>query len=405
MTETPCIFHNLQIATFDDSVFKNPYGLGADCLVISGGYIQWLGLYSELPLSFKNYQRIDFNGRLMTPGLIDCHTHLIYAGNRSKEFEQRLNGVSYAEIARSGGGIVATVKATREASEENLLSSAKLRLQCLIDEGVTTVEIKSGYGLNTSTECKMLRVARQLEASMPVSIMTSFLAAHAVPEAFRDDSDGYISLICDEMLPEANRQGLVDAVDGFCESIAFSSVQIQRVFSVAQSLGLPVKLHAEQLSDQGGAVMASEFKALSVDHLEYLPVEAVPQLAQSGTVAVLLPGAFLTLGEKQLPPLAHFRAAGVDMAVATDSNPGSSPLTSLLLAMNLACTLFRLTPEESLRGTTINAAKALGLSDRGILSVGKRADLAVWDVMHPAELCYRMGFNPLHQAYLLGEPI
>ena len=341
---------------------------------------------------------------MVTPALIDCHTHLVYGGSRATEFELRLQGASYEEIAKNGGGILSTVKATREASEDKLLAQALPRLDALLAEGVGTIEIKSGYGLDIETEIKMLRVARQLGKERNVRVKTTFLGAHAIPPEFFEKPDTYIDFVCEDVLPAVHAapdvpaEKLADAVDGFCENIAFSPKQISRVFEKAAALGLPVKLHAEQLSNLGGAALAASFGALSADHLEFLDQTGVEAIAKSGTVAVLLPGAFYTLRETQLPPLKSLRQAGVPIAIATDCNPGSSPLTSILLCMNMACTLFRMTPEEALCGVTRNAARALGISDEvGTIEVGKKAEFAVWNVCQPAELTYRVGFNPLEK--------
>ncbi|MGJ8628122.1 MAG: imidazolonepropionase [Sulfitobacter sp.] len=378
------------------------YGLIAGgAVVMEQGHIIWVG--DDLPPQYADAPTEDMGGRLITPALIDCHTHLVHGGNRAREFEMRLQGASYADVARAGGGIVSTVTATRAADQDALIASALPRLDALIAEGVTTVEVKSGYGLDLETELRMLRAARALGILRPVRIVTSFLGAHAVPKEFDGDADGYIDQICIPTLRAANAEGLVDAVDGFCEGIAFNINQIERVFNVAHELGLPVKLHAEQLSNIGGTALAAQHGALSADHVEYANAQDAAALAKAGTVAVLLPGAFYTLHETQAPPVDAFRAAGVDMALATDCNPGSSPLASVLLAMNMGCTLFRLTPEEALRGVTQHAAKALGLDDCGQIAVGKRADLAVWNVEHPAELAYRIGFNPLHKRYFGGQ--
>ncbi|RKF07774.1 imidazolonepropionase [Oceaniradius stylonematis] len=378
-----------------------PYGLVRDgAIVIGDGLIVWAGPAEELPDAGDATIR-DLGGRLVTPALIDCHTHLVHGGNRAREFEMRLEGASYEEIARAGGGIVSTVAATRAADEDSLLASALRRVDALIAEGVGVVEIKSGYGLDADTELRMLRVARRIARDRPVRVRTSFLGAHAVPAGM--EADAYIDDICIPALRRAHADGLADAVDGFCEGIAFSPEQIARVFDVAVELGLPVKLHAEQLSDLGGAKLAASHGALSADHLEYLGAEGIAAMAEAGTVAVILPGAFYTLRETQAPPIAALRAAGVPMAVATDANPGSSPMVSLLLAMNMACTLFRMTPEEALAGTTRNAARALGLDDCGTIASGLRADFAVWDVEEPAELSYRIGFNPLYRRILGGQ--
>ncbi|WP_406622303.1 imidazolonepropionase [Pararhodobacter zhoushanensis] len=369
-------------------------------VAIGGGRILYAGPEAGLPLDGP---RRDLGGRLVTPGLIDCHTHLVHGGHRAREFALRLEGASYEAIARAGGGIVSTVSATRAACEDALYAQAEPRLKALLAEGVTTVEIKSGYGLDTDTELKMLRVARALGQRLPVRVLTTFLGAHALPESHKEKPDVYLSDICIPALRAAHAEGLVDAVDGFCEGIAFTADQIAQVFDVALELGLPVKLHAEQLSHLGGTALAARYNALSADHVEYATDADARLMAASGTVAVLLPGAFYTLRETQLPPVAAFRTHGVPMAVATDANPGTSPLTSLLMAMNMACTLFRLTTDEALRGTTEHAARALGLTDTGRLAPGLRADLAVWDVHDPAELAYRIGFNPLHTRFLEGR--
>ncbi|MGI9372129.1 MAG: imidazolonepropionase [Hyphomicrobiales bacterium] len=372
----------------------DPYGLIDDgVVVIEEGRIAWAGPAGDAP-KYSSAAVINAKGRLVTPGLIDCHTHIVYGGNRAKEFEMRLNGVSYEEIARQGGGIVSTVAATRAASEEDLLDAARDRLSELSAEGVTTVEVKSGYGLDTETELRMLRVARALGEESHVDVVTSFLGAHAFPPEFKDNREGYVDLVCAEMLPAAAEAGLADAVDGFCEGIAFSVEETARVFEAAKALGLPIKLHAEQLSDLGGAEMAAGFGALSCDHIEYLGQAGVEAMAKSGSVAVVLPGAFYFLHETQKPPVQALRDAGVPIAVATDLNPGSSPVFSLLSSMNMACVLFGLTPAEALAGTTLNAARALGFDDRGQIAVGKRADFAIWNVESPGELAYALGRNP-----------
>jgi imidazolonepropionase len=345
--------------------------------------------------------REPLGGRLVTPGLIDCHTHLVFAGDRAREFEMRLEGATYEQIARAGGGILSTVRATRAASDAGLLAATLARADALIGQGVTTVEIKSGYGLDRDTELRMLRCARAVGRERAITVRTSFLGAHAVPPG--SDADGYLETVCLPTLGAAAAEGLADAVDAFCEGIAFSPAQVERLFTHARRLGLPVKLHAEQLSNLGGAALAARFGALSADHLEYLDEAGVAAMAQAGTVAVLLPGAFYCLRERQAPPVAALRAAGVPMAVATDCNPGSSPLAAPLLAMNMACTLFRLTPEEALAGFTRHAARALGFADRGTIAPGLRADLCVWDVAQPAELAYRIGWNPLHRRLVAGE--
>lgn len=376
-----------------------PYGLVEDAgIAIEGDMIVWAGAMSNLPERFSGWERTDFGGRLATPALVDCHTHLVFGGNRAREFEMRLEGASYEEVARAGGGIVSTVSATRGQDEDALVEDALKRLDALLAEGVATVEVKSGYGLTVEDELKMLRAARRLAELRPVRIKTSYLAAHAVPAEYRGREDAYIDAVVLPGMDAAHAEGLVDAVDGFCEGIAFSPAQMARVFDRARELGLPVKLHAEQLSNLGGAKMAASYGALSADHLEYLDEEGVAAMAASGTVAVLLPGAFYTLRETQYPPLAALRKHGVRIAVATDCNPGSSPLASLLLTVNMACTLFRMTPEEALAGATREGARALGLAGEiGTIEAGKRAEIAIWDVEHPAELAYRIGFNPLHR--------
>lgn len=389
-------------ATVTTMAGDSAYGLIEQGAVgIIGGKIVWVGAAADAPKAEKTKS---CKGQLITPALIDCHTHLVHGGSRAKEFEQRLNGASYEEIAKAGGGILSTVTHTRKASEDELTSSALARLDCLIAEGVGTMEIKSGYGLDVESELKMLRVARRLEKERNIRIKTSFLGAHALPPEFKDRAGDYIDFICNKILPAAHAEGLVDAVDGFCENIGFSPQQITKVFAKASELGLPLKLHAEQLSDLKGAVMAAEKGAISVDHLEYLKPEDAKVLAENKTVAVLLPGAFYFLRETKLPPIEALREAAVPMAIATDNNPGSSPLTSLLLTMNMACTLFKLTPQEALAGCTINAAKALGMGDElGTIEVGKVADLAIWNVHNPAELSYKIGYNPLVKRIVGGN--
>jgi len=372
------------------------WGLVDDgALLVDGGRLRWVGPTAELPPeAAQASETIELDGALVTPGLVDCHTHLVYGGNRAGEFEQRLHGASYADIAKAGGGIRSTVAATRAASEAELLASATKRAWALAREGVTTLEVKSGYGLDAATEARMLRVARQL-GSLGLDVRTTYLAAHALPPEF-DSADDYIDAVC-RWLPEMHEAGLVDAVDAFCEHIAFSTAQVARVFDAARRLGLPVKLHAEQLSDQGGAQLAASCRALSCDHLEYLSLAGIQAMAEAGTVAVLLPGAFYALRETRLPPIAALREAGVPIAIATDHNPGSSPTLSPLLMLNMACVLFRLTPEEALRGLTINGARALGLRDRGQLVPGQRADFCIWDGAHPRELAACFGHNPLKE--------
>ena len=380
------------------------YGVIADAaVVLDGDRIAWAGPMADLPAAFRSLPEHNVAGRLVTPGLIDCHTHAVFAGHRAVEFELRLTGASYEEIARAGGGILSTVTATREASEEELLARALPRIDQLIASGATTIEVKSGYGLTVADELKMLRVARRIGQSRPVTVRATHLAAHAVPPDYKSRAAAYIAEVAVPSLRAAHAEGLVDAVDAFCEGIAFSVEELRPLFTEARALGLPVKLHAEQLSDLGGAAFAADHGALSADHLEYLSPEGIAAMARAGTVAVILPGAFYTLRETQMPPIAALRAAGVRMAVATDLNPGSSPMASLTLAMNMACTLFRLTPEEALLGTTVHAARALGLEDRGQVAPGLRADLAIWDADHPAELSYRIGATALHQRIYGGR--
>jgi imidazolonepropionase len=390
-------FSNLKLATMAEG---EPYGLIEDgAVLVEGGRIAWAGPAQGGPAG----KAIDCGGRLLTPGLIDCHTHLVYGGNRAHEFEQRLNGASYADIAKAGDGILSTVRATREATEEQLAKSASARLQSLLAEGVTTIEIKSGYGLDVETELKMLRVARKLGQHYPVDVVTSYLGAHTFPAEYRDDHAAYVDLVCAKALPAVAKVKLADAVDAFCEGIAFSVAETEQVFAAARKLGLPVKLHAEQLSNLGGARLAARYDALSVDHIEYLDEDGVAAIARSGTTAVLLPGAFYYLKEKQHPPLAALRSHKVPMAIATDLNPGSSPVHSLLAAMNMACVLFGLTPEEALRGVTASAARALGLADRGIIAPGMKADFVLWDVERPGDLAYPLGFNACAAVIRSGE--
>lgn len=395
MTRT--LFTNARIATMAAETGYNLIEDGA--MLVDDGWIAWIGTGQPA----KADRQVDLGGRLVTPALIDCHSHIIFGGNRAAEFEMRLEGASYEDVAKAGGGILSTMRATRAASEAELIEAALPRLDALIADGVALIEVKSGYGLTIEDELRMLRAARQLAGSRKVRIVTSWLAAHALPPEYAGRADAYIDEVAIAGLRLAHGEGLVDAVDGFCEGIAFSPAQIARVFDVAAELGLPVKLHAEQLSDLGGAALAASYGALSADHLEYLGADGIKAMAKSGTVAVLLPGAFYTLRETQMPPVDALRKAGVPIAIATDCNPGSSPLTSALLALNMACTLFRLTPAEALAGLTRNAAAALGQgADCGTLEVGKRADLAVWDVAHPGELAYRIGFNPLHSRIIGG---
>ncbi len=396
------VFTHASFATIEAK--SGGYGLIDDgALVVDGARISWIGKAADLPAEYKDAPRHDLGGRLVTPGLVDCHTHLVYGGDRAREFEMRLEGASYEEIARAGGGIISSVKNTREASEAELLASALPRVDSLLREGVTTLEIKSGYGLDIESEMKMLRVARRIAAERRVEVVTTWLAAHALPPEYKDDRAGYIENVVIKGMDLAHAEGLIDAVDGFCEGIAFSVAEMRQIFDHAQKLGLPLKLHAEQLSDLHGAAMAAEYGAMSVDHLEWLGQDGVDALAKSGTVAVLLPGAFYTLRETVYPPVQALRDAGVPIALATDANPGTSPLTSLLLTMNMGATIFRLTPVECLTAVTRHAATALGFADRGTLAVGQRADLAIYDIKHPAELTYRIGFNPLHARVLGGE--
>jgi imidazolonepropionase len=381
------------------------YGLVDNgALVIRDQLIEWLGPATDLPDDFKEVPVEDLAGRVVTPALIDCHTHLVYGGNRAREFEMRLEGASYEEIARAGGGILSTVNATRAASEDELLESALTRVDRMIGEGAAVIEIKSGYGLDLETEIKMLRTARRIENIRPVRIRTTFLGAHAVPPEYQGRADDYIEYLCESVLPAVHRERLADAVDAFCERIAFTAAQVSLVFVAARQLRLPVKLHAEQLSNSDGTALAASFNALSADHLEYLDEAGIQAMVSSGTAAVLLPGAFYTLGESRLPPIDSLRAAGVPMAVATDCNPGSSPVVSPLAILNMACTLFRMTPEEALAGMTRNAARALGLDgETGTLEPGKNADLAIWNIDHPSELSYYLGLNPLDRRIFQGR--
>ena len=382
-----------------------PYGIIEDAaLLIRDGRIAWVGPRADLP-THDAAQTHRFDGRWITPGLIDCHTHLVFGGDRSGEFEQRLNGATYEEIARAGGGIVSSMTATRSASEDDLYASALSRLGGLKATGVTTVEIKSGYGLDHDTELKMLRVARRIGREAGVRVRTSYLGLHAVPPEHRADRSAYVDLAIDEILPAAHTEGLVDAVDAYCEPIAFSDAEVSRLFEKAKALGLPVKLHADQLSDGGGAALAARYRALSADHIEHSSEAGVRAMGEAGVVAVLLPGAYLMLRETTPPPIETLRRYGVAMAVATDCNPGTSPVASMTAALTLACVQFRLTPEEALAGATRHAARALGLADEtGTLGVGKAADLAVWDVTRPAELCYWLGKPILHSRYVAGGP-
>jgi imidazolonepropionase len=370
-------------------------------LLVDGATIAFAGAEAYLPAATRADAEIDLGGALVTPGLVDCHTHLVYAGQRAGEFEQRLEGASYEDIARAGGGIRSTVAATRAAGDATLFDLARERALALMREGVTTLEIKSGYGLSAEHEARCLRVARRLGRELALAVRTTCLSAHALPPEYAGRADDYIDAVC-AWLPALHAEGLVDAVDAFCERIAFSVAQTRCVFEAARTLGLPVKLHAEQLSDSGGAALAAEFGALSCEHLEHLGEAGVEAMARAGSVAVLLPGAYYFLRETQAPPVAALRAAGVPIAIATDHNPGSSPTLSPLLMLSMACTLFRLTPEEALRGMTANAAQALGLADRGRLAAGQRADFAVWNVAHPNELAYWFGRNPCERVVVAG---
>jgi imidazolonepropionase len=396
-----------------DSVWKNVHlicmteGYGEiqnGAVGVKDGAITWLGKEADLPMHIHIDQIYDGGGAYLIPGLIDCHTHMVYAGTRSNEFEARLNGVSYEEIARQGGGIISTVKATRAASFEELLEQSLPRVLASLREGVTTLEIKSGYGLDLETERKILQVARHLETKLPVRICTTFLGAHAIAPEYSGRADEYIQHVCEDMLPSLVKDHLVDAVDVFCEKIGFSPAQTEQVFQAAKRHGLPVKLHAEQLSDQGGAALTAQYQGLSADHLEYLSETSITAMAQAGTVAVLLPGAYYFLRETKLPPIEAMRNANIAMAIASDSNPGTSPMNSILLTMNMACTLFRMTPLEVLQGVTIHAAKALGLQEKvGSLEVGKQADFALWNIQRPAELAYQIGAAPCKTRVVAGQ--
>ena len=380
------------------------YGLIRNAAVaVIGDQIAWAGPMAELPAEHRSLIEVNCKGRLVSPGLIDCHTHAVHAGHRAAEFELRLQGASYEKIAQAGGGILSTVTATRTATEDQLLASALPRVDQLIASGATTIEIKSGYGLTVEDELKMLRAARRVAHHRPIAVLTSHLAAHATPPEYKGRASAYIAEIAIPSLKTAHAENLIDAVDAFCETIAFSTKDLAPLFAEARKLELPVKLHAEQLSDQGGAIFAARHAALSADHLEHLSPEGIAAMAAAGTVAVILPGAFYTLRETQAPPIVALRDAGVRMAVATDLNPGSSPMASLTLAMNMACTLLRLTPEEALLGTTTHAARALGLADRGRIAPGLRADLCIWEADHPAELSYRIGATPLYQRIFGGR--
>jgi imidazolonepropionase len=396
---------NATLATFASDM---PYGLiERAAIAIHHGRIAWIGRVDMLPEApnalAHSVESLD--GALVTPGLVDCHTHLVFAGDRAHEFDLRLNGASYEDIARAGGGIVSSVSATRAASEDQLYEQSLPRALALRADGVTTLEIKSGYGLTLESERRMLRVARRLGRELGITVRTSFLGLHALPPEYKDNRDDYVTLVCDDILPTLAAEKLVDAVDAFCETIGFSHAETRRLFDRAKALGLPVKLHAEQLSDLDGAALVAEYGGLSADHLEHLSESGVAAMAAAGTVAVLLPGAFYALRETKYPPIDSLRRHGVAIAVATDCNPGTSPLLSLRLAAGMACTLFRLTPEEALRGVTVNAARALGFSDRGTLAVRQRADLVVWKAKQPAELCYWIGGDLVQKVWLGGEPV
>ena len=404
------LFINVNLATMTDGA--NSYGVIENAaLAISEGKIAWLGKVSDLPNSLLEvgdkesaFELIDGKGQWLTPGLVDCHTHLVYGGNRANEFEMRLQGKSYQEIANAGGGIVSTVSATRKASEEELLASALPRLTALHQQGVTSVEIKSGYGLDTTNEIKMLKVAGQLAELLPVTVKRTFLGAHALPIEYKDKPEEYVDLVCNEMIPQVAKENLADAVDVFCEGIGFSVEQTKRVFAAAKAHGLPIKIHAEQLSNLGGTELAAQYNALSSDHIEFLDEAGIKAMNAADMTAVLLPGAFYFLRETQLPPIDLLRKYQVPMAIATDANPGSSPINNIQLMLNMACTLFRLTPSEALAGVTCHGAKALGLAEqKGQLTLGFDADIAMWNIEQPAELCYQFGVNPLVGLFKAGK--
>ncbi|ASP48112.1 imidazolonepropionase [Cognaticolwellia beringensis] len=398
------LWTNVNLATMTEGA-KGYASIENGAIAIANGKIAWLGTKAELP-SFdeEKVQVIDGKGAWLTPGLVDCHTHIVYGGNRANEFEMRLEGKSYEEIANAGGGIVSTVKATRAASETELFNSALKRLSTLHQQGVTTIEIKSGYGLDTVNEIKMLNVAKKLGHTLPVTVLKTFLGAHALPVEYKDRADEYIDLVCEEMIPKISAKNLADAVDVFCEGIGFSLAQTEKVFSAAKAHDLPIKIHAEQLSNLGGTELAAQYQALSSDHIEFLDEAGIKAMKAADMTAVLLPGAFYFLRETQLPPMDLLRKHGVSMAIATDANPGSSPINSLQLMLNMACTLFRLTPAEALAGVTCHGAKALGLStSKGQLAVGFDADIACWDIEQPAELCYQFGVNPLTHLMSAGK--
>jgi imidazolonepropionase len=403
MTDWDLLLTDARIATM--RVADTDYGAINDGVIaVANGSLAWVGAKSEMPEGDAAETR-SLQNKWVTPALIDCHTHVVFGGDRSHEFEQRLQGVSYEEIARSGGGILSTVSATRAASDDELFDLAMPRVTALMASGVATIEIKSGYGLDVGTEIKMLEVARRIGEATGITVRTTLLAAHTIPPEYADDADAYIDLICDELIPLVAESKLADAVDAYCETIAFDSQQVSRLFDCARAAGLPVKLHADQLSDGDGARLAARYGALSADHLEHTSSAGVDALAQAGCVAVLLPGAFLTLNETQQPPIDNLRQRNVPIAIATDCNPGTSPLKSVTEAMALACRLFGLTPEECLAGTTREAARALGLNDRGMLQTGMRADLAVWDVDHPRDLSYWLGTAPLANLFISGRNV
>ena len=400
------LFTNVNIATMTDGSASYA-AIENGALAITDGKICWLGTMDELAnIDTQSADVIDCKGKWITPGLIDCHTHIVYGGNRAKEFELRLQGASYEEIANNGGGIVSTVKATREATESELYASAYKRATALHSEGVTSLEIKSGYGLDLENELKMLKVAQKIGNDLPLTVRKTFLGAHALPIEYKDDSDGYIKLVCEQMIPEVAKRNLADAVDVFCEGIGFSYQQTEDVFKAAKAHNIDVKVHAEQLSDLGGSELAAKYNALSSDHLEFLSEAGVKAMKTSDMTAVLLPGAFYFLRETKLPPIELLREHNVAVAIASDANPGSSPINSLQLMLNMACTLFRLTPMEVLAGVTCNAAKALGISESvGQLKVGMDADIAIWNIDQPAELCYQYGVNPLASLYKQGKKV
>ncbi|WP_440054403.1 imidazolonepropionase [Pseudoalteromonas sp. T1lg65] len=406
MLEADLVIVDVNIATMDSTIDK-PYGLiEQGAIAVKNGTIVWLGAQRALPeIDAINTPILNGRGQWITPGLIDCHTHILFAGSRANEFEQRLLGASYQEIAAQGGGIASTVKSTRLADNETLFVLAKDRLNSLLNEGVTTVESKSGYGLDTENELKLLEVNQLLNEHHPIDIQSTFLGAHALPPEFKGNADGYIDLVCEQMMPEVAKRELASAVDVFCENVGFSYEQTERVFNKAKSLGLKVKCHAEQLSNQHGTELVAKFKGLSADHIEFLDEQGVKAMAAADVTAVLLPGAYYFLRETQQPPIELLREYQVPMAIASDFNPGTSPLCSLRLMLNMACTLFRMTPEEALQGVTCHAAKALGLNDRGVLKAGMRADIAMWNITHPAQLSYQFGVNELSNLWISGTLI